>query len=523
MSRSILIKRIAVLALALVMCVAFAACGGNSGNKSDPDATPTATPVPTPVPSLEPQAEINDPGDPITYHVSNIFSDNMVVQRGQYVTVWGWADQTSGYIYGEFMGEKRYAEIGSDGYFKLLFSPHEANTYPSEMKIYPKNGETTTFTNVVVGDVWIVDGQSNAELTMSTATAVLSKEEKSALKDKVAADSNIRVVVQSRELVIGKQEWCATPQKEVVRSTIHWYVGKDKSAWSKSSAIGYYFALAFHDHMPDVPVGIIMMGAGGASLCELMPAETAEELGINYGTRYYNAMTAPFVGLPFTGMLFYQGESNANGGGYKRYANDLKGFVEALREKWGFDFPVYNVQLSCHGPDCSWTEVPQLRNSQFQAEKIIPNYYLIVSMDVGFRTSEGQDWAHPKMKEPVGRRLAYAAFATIYGTMNPDEVMSPEPVKIEWKSDEAILTFNHVANGLTLAADTGDKLVGFTYFEGGRYYDAEATIISANQVSVKIGDEATSVGYGMKDFAYPEDANLVSSTGYPAPAFEFEK
>ncbi len=517
-------KRTIALLLAMALCLSFAACTNNNTPKG-PDATATPEPAPTEVPPLTPQPEIEDTGEPITYHVSNIFTDNMVVQRDRYIKIWGWADQTSGYIYGEFMGEKRYAQIQSDGYFLLEFSPQKATMTPQTLTVYPKNGTTTTLENILVGDVFIVGGQSNAELTMQTTIQGLSKDDRTTLREKILADSNIRVVVQSRANAVAKASFCATPQKEVVNKSIKWYVGSEKSAWTKSSAIGYYFALAYRDVCSDVPVGFIMMGAGGAALCELMPYDLAEELGIPFGTCYYNALTHPFIGLPFTGMLFYQGESNTGGDNPKRYAADLKAMVDRYRELWGFDFPFYNVQLSSHGPDslAVWESVAAIRGAQFEAKNIISNYYLIVSMDVGFRAEEGADWAHPKNKEPVGRRLANACLATYFGLLDQDSNLSPEPVKIEWKGSEALLTYDHVASGLGLMPDTGDKLIGFQYRVNGEIKDAEAEIVGTNQVSVKIESGADLVRYGMTEFGYPENANLQSSAGYPSPAFYFEK
>ena len=528
MSFNSFLRKILLFSLAGAIMLTFVGCNFTPGENTGKNAPePTATPEPTPLPDLPEQDEINDPGDRITYKLAGMFGDNMVVQRDQYVKVWGFADQTSGYMYGEFMGEKRYAEIGSDGKFTLMFSAHEASCEPTQMKIYPKNGDETVIENVVIGDVYLISGQSNAELNMTTAINTMSNDQKNKLKEKINADDNIRVIIQYRELVLAKKSYYQTPQKDVVKSGIKWLQGNVRSAWGKTSAIGYYFAMALRELQPEVPVGIIMMAAGGSPLSELMSANALTEAGLpdNIGI-IYNAMINPFIGLPCSGMIFYQGESNTSGGGYKLYAEHLKIFVNDLRSLWGFDFPFYNVQLSSHLTDASkelWPELPEIRDAQFKAYDLISNYYLIVSMDKGHKAEDGQDWAHPKDKEPIGRRIALATLSTIYGKMDPETYLSPEPSKVEFKGTEAIITFKHVGTGLKLYAETGEKLVGFSYKVDGKQYDAEAEIISENQVKITIDKNATSVGYCMQQDGYPQYANLVNSEGLPCPAFSWDK
>ena len=146
----------------LLLCLAFAipltAFGCQTGTDPNPNpnpAGPSPTIQATPLPALTPQPEPEDPAELITYQVSRAFSSNMVVQRNQYVTVWGWADQPGGILYGDFMGETRYAVVGADGNWKMQFSPHPETAEPQTMRIKPIQGEETVFDNILVGDVWI--------------------------------------------------------------------------------------------------------------------------------------------------------------------------------------------------------------------------------------------------------------------------------------------------------------------------------------------------------------------------------
>ncbi len=519
----------------LLLCLAFAipltAFGCQTGTDPNPNpnpAGPSPTIQATPLPALTPQPEPEDPAELITYQVSRAFSSNMVVQRNQYVTVWGWADQPGGILYGDFMGETRYAVVGADGNWKMQFSPHPETAEPQTMRIKPIQGEETVFDNILVGDVWIVSGQSNAELQLTPTIAYLEKEQQSALKDEIKADSQIRIFTQTRTHVISDPAYYSAPQKDVTNPRWRWQVGCERGAYGNFSAIGYYFAMELRKNLPEVPIGMIMAAAGGACLRELLPAETANELGYSDTVTvpvggYYNSLISPFVGLPFTGMLFYQGESEAAGDMYRNYARDLKAFVEELRTRWQYDFPFYNVQLSSHGENqlSYWPQLPEIRNAQYQALSIIPNSYLAVSMDVGFREDE-DDWAHPKNKNPVGQRLGRLALATIYGKLSADDVCSPQPAEVTWESDAVLIRFAHAGEGLKLME--GTELKGFQCVYNGTAEAAAAEVVDSRTVKVRLSKEGVSaVRYGMIPLAYPENANLCSSGGYPAAAFEWMK
>ena len=94
----------------------------------------------------------------------------------------GWSENKGGMIDGEFMGEKRYCVIDDKGEWCIQFSSHEATTKPQTIKIYPLNGNVTIFDNVLVGDVWMVSGQSNAEMHLSETFPRYSEYKKEIVK-----------------------------------------------------------------------------------------------------------------------------------------------------------------------------------------------------------------------------------------------------------------------------------------------------------------------------------------------------
>ena len=95
------------------------------------------------------------------FSVSNVFSSDMIVQRGENIRIWGWADESQNgrRISGAFMGMTADAVI-SGGEWELVFPPVEEPVADAghDMRIFTDRTETV-FSDVLVGDVYIVTGQ----------------------------------------------------------------------------------------------------------------------------------------------------------------------------------------------------------------------------------------------------------------------------------------------------------------------------------------------------------------------------
>ena len=102
------------------------------------------------------------------FTVAKIFSDDMVVQRNEHIRVWGFADESENgkKVSGEFKGMFAEALI-ENGEWTLTFTARlQADTEGAEMKIYTDK-KTVTFKTVLVGDVYLVMGQSNAAYSVN--------------------------------------------------------------------------------------------------------------------------------------------------------------------------------------------------------------------------------------------------------------------------------------------------------------------------------------------------------------------
>lgn len=97
--------------------------------------------------------------------VSNIFQTNMVLQRDKPLHIWGWA-QPGEQITVTFAGEQATATANSERHWKITLSSMPANATPQRMIVQGKDDEII-LDNILVGDVWVLGGQSNMEFELA--------------------------------------------------------------------------------------------------------------------------------------------------------------------------------------------------------------------------------------------------------------------------------------------------------------------------------------------------------------------
>src|ERR671912_527875 len=94
-----------------------------------------------------------------------LFGNDMVLQRGVTVPVWGWTTPGASVTI-ELRGQKATATAGADGKWVARFGPFDAGGPYTLTVSGPKSA---TLTNVLVGDVWLCSGQSNMEMGIRLA------------------------------------------------------------------------------------------------------------------------------------------------------------------------------------------------------------------------------------------------------------------------------------------------------------------------------------------------------------------
>lgn len=401
--------------------------------------------------------------------LNGLFTDNMVLQRGVPVPVWGWADEGED-VTVEFAGQKVTTKA-KDGQWMVRLKKLKTGA-PAELKVSGKN--TVTLNNVVVGEVWIASGQSNMEWPLKSSFEA----EKDIV---VSANPNIRLYTVPKLKALA-------PTNDVHAS---WKECSPESS-PGFSAVAYYFARDLQKAL-QVPVGVIHTSWGGSPAEVWMSekvlagnpeykrdildtfaesqkrvqesiaqyekeAAEAKEAGKPFTkrrpgvawrpTELYNGMIAPLIPYAIQGAIWYQGESNA--GRAWQYRSLFADMIRNWRHDWAEgNFTFLEVQLAPYmaikdqPAESTWAE---LREAQNIATKVLPKVGVAVITDVG----EEKD-IHPKKKEPVGARLALAARGIAYG----EKIVYSGPAfrSMKVKNNAAIISFDNVGGGLEARDD----------------------------------------------------------------------
>ena len=183
--------------------------------------------------------------------LASIFSDGMILQRDTEVRIWGY-EANSERVEAEFAGMIYDGAVKEDGRFKVVLPPQEAGG-PYTLRLVETgkerfDWEIVTIHDVLVGDVWLISGQSNMELPVYRTFDLYEAE------FQTVNEPRIRMF--------------QVPQKVEFHEPLE---ETDGGNWMKVnptdvrnfSAVGYFFAKHLHDAC-HVPVGLIQTAVGGA-------------------------------------------------------------------------------------------------------------------------------------------------------------------------------------------------------------------------------------------------------------------
>ena len=463
-----------------------------------------------------------------------LISENMVIQQKAPVHLWGWADEGEK-VTVRFLGQEAFT-TARNGRWAVKLKPVSVAGGPFNLTISGKN--TITFSNVLVGEVWVCSGQSNMEWALNRSFEA---------QKHIAAAANPRI----RLLTVPKVRADA-PRDDVAAN---WAECTPQTV-ADFSAVGYFFGRDLQKAL-GVPVGLIDSSWGGtpaeawtrseimarnpalrsitdnyrrslssyytASLnfptvvakakAENQPAPAAPRRPWKPG-ELYNGMIAPLLPYRIQGVIWYQGEGNASRA--MQYRTLLSAMIQNWRDDWNIrTFPFLVVQLAPYmavQPQPGESNWAALREAQLYATKVLPRVGMAVITDVG----EEND-IHPTKKEPVGARLALAARKIAYG----ENIVHSGPTyrNMRVQGDKAVLYFDHVGSGLEAR---GEKLTGFAVAGAdGKWVWADAKL-NGNTVEVSAPgvSRPVAVRYGWAN--YPV-VNLWNKEGLPATPFRTDE
>lgn len=462
--------------------------------------------------------------------MSELYSDNMVLQHGQSLDIHGKADAGEK-VTVKIAGQKVRTVAGTNGKWSVTLRPLKAGG-PYTLSISTGKQELI-YKEVLAGEVWLCSGQSNMEFRLNqSATGKRDIPQ--------ASNDRIRLFDMKARWRTDAVEWDAS----VLDSLNHlqyftdtsWEVCSPETA-GRFSAIAYYFGKMLQDSLK-VPVGLICNAIGGSPAEAWVDRRTLEyefpailrnwtqndfiqdwvrrRAALNvkksshkfqrhpYEPCYlYESGILPLQQYAVKGILWYQGESNA----HNKDAHEklFKLLIQSWRKNWNnAELPFYFVQLSSLNRP-SW---PWFRDSQRRLMNEIPNTGMAVCTDCG----DSLD-VHPTRKQEVGERLARWALSETYGY---DMVPSgPLYKSVTFDKSVATVSFDYVEG---MKPSEGTELRTFEIAGEDRVFYPAKAVVEGNQVKVwsERVKEPKVVRYGWQPFTR---ANLVNGEGLPASTF----
>lgn len=175
-----------------------------------------------------------------------LFSDYMVLQRGQSDPVWGWTTPGAA-VRVSIAGKSASAVAGADGAWMAHLPPLPTGG-PYTLRV--DGPQTAICVNVQVGDVWVCSGQSNMEFGIGNVTNA---------EQEIAAANypKIRLFMVQHNIKLDPQ---ATAP--VSPWTICTPQSVKQGGWNGFSAVGYFFGRHLYENQ-HVPIGLIETNWGG--------------------------------------------------------------------------------------------------------------------------------------------------------------------------------------------------------------------------------------------------------------------
>nr|WP_294493993.1 sialate O-acetylesterase [uncultured Anaerosporobacter sp.] len=500
-----------------------------------------------------------------------VFSNHMVLQRDKSICIWGTykSEPTNNVITIELASNKTKATIHEETWSAEL-PPMQAGG-PYIMTI-TDGIETITYTDIMIGEVWLAGGQSNMEL-------------------KLQDSKNGKEVVSSVDPALSsKIRFYNVPQQSYFSKDF--YAVEEATSWELCtpetcgtwSAVAYYFEKNLATTL-DVTVGIIGCNWGGTSASvwtskeylekdedsrtyldeyekeysqfnsyeeycsavdeydawyaiwqkkveelytadpDILWSKVQEIAGMNrwpgpIGPKaffrpggLYETMLSRVSPYTLRGFIYYQGEQDDCKPTI--YGKMLRLLISQWRNDWKDDtLPFLLVQLPMfiNQEEEDKKNWPQIREHQMITHQIIKNTGIAVIPDLGEYNN-----IHPLEKEEVGRRLALQAFYHVYGMEVP--AYGPIYKNRIIRENSIELHFEHANDGFLVK---GDSIIGFEIAGANKEYVSATATIEGNRIFVS-SDEVTEPRYVRYNWTNYGPVTLYGKNGIPMSTFRTDR
>lgn len=484
----------------------------------------------------------------------SIFSDHMVLQRDTPIPIWGTATPGSE-VTATLADQSVSVHANEQGKWKLEVPALPAGG-PYTLEV--SSGKTLTYSDILVGEVWLCSGQSNMDFTVAPT-------EKRHFAGTANWETEVSAATHPRIRMFTAEWTMHESPKSDVEGT--WEVCSPETA-GDFSAVAYFFGRKLQQEL-DLPIGLITCAYGASTaeswisrerlvsdpqLKDLVTVFDRKRIAFrdnpaimdNYGksmakwrddaearkrqgkppTRapkhpdpvqdqhnpcvLFNGMIAPITPYGIRGVIWYQGESNV--GTRKLYPAIQSTLIKDWRSHWSHgELPFFFVQLANYQApknDPSESSWASMREAQASSLKL-PNTGMAVTIDIG----EEND-IHPRNKQDVGHRLARLALADVY--QNAIVARGPRFREHTIENGNIRLYFDHADGGLI---SRNGSLKGFAIAGNDRRFVWAQATIDGETVVVRSPETPNPayVRYAWAD--NPASANLFNSEMLPAAPF----
>lgn len=474
---------------------------------------------------------------------NSLFSNNMVLQQGVKVPIWGKASEGEK-ITVSFAGQT-VSTIAKQGRWQVSLQPLKANSTPQKLLIQGDN--LVEINNVLVGEVWICSGQSNMEFALGGAWPLPITNAKEEM-----ANANYPFI---RQYFIRKGRASDT----LVRDANSVWQVCDTATAKNFSAVGYFFARDLYNNL-HVPIGLLFTAWGGtpaerwtprdvlaadtglkkivdaynqamkeyplerakfkeeekAKLAQWVadtlvasqahkpipkkPTPPSSPLGGAGGL--YNSMISPLIPYAIKGVIWYQGEADRDKA--EQYKRLFPTMINAWRTNFGQgEFPFLYVMIA------PWMNMtPWIREAQLYTLSKVPNTAMASTIDCGDSV-----YIHPPYKQPLGTRLALAARAIAY----KEKIEYSGPMYSSYKIVGSTIEISYTHIGKGLESKSGD-LIGFSIAGEDKKFVPATAVIKGNKVEVSspVISKPLYVRFAWANFP---KINLYNKDGLPAVPF----
>lgn len=468
-----------------------------------------------------------------------LLTNNLVLQQRQDVRLWGWDAPRQRVLVRTSWNGRTVAAV-CDGAGKWTATVRTGRAGGPYTIMVRGREDSVQIGNVALGEVWLASGQSNMEFPMGRERGWRTGVSNYETEIPKAGFPMIRMIDvpnlvsdTMRADFDGRWEVC-TPQtagsfsgvayfyaRELFRQTGYpigiinaTWGGTPAESWTRREAllgdpelrpiITAYDSVSAH--WTDIQAAYkAAMAARKADTSRVKLPAPREPIGPAHNKspyKLYNGMIAPLIPYTLRGVIWYQGESNAE------RAIQYRRLFPAMIANWRSDWkapalPFYFVQIAPHK-----SQNALIREAQLMSFRSVPHTGIVVTTDIG----DSAD-IHPRNKEAVGLRLSRWALARDYG--RKDLIVSGPLYRSMRKNGSIVMIEFDYAAGLRAS---GAALTDFMIAGADRRFVPATATIAGDRILVHSPAVADPVAVRFAWSRAPHP-NLFNAAGLPASPF----